>query len=141
MSSTDKEAEAVIREYVYLQRYINELSSTMSSIVSELNEIQLAKETISNIDLESNIDVFMSLDRRGYAYISAKLSSNGKVLVNIGSDYYALLDKHDALRILDMRFKDLMEIKNKVEKELITATQRIEEVKKILASLQEKSKK
>lgn len=145
MSKTEREVKegievdvnTILRDYAILQRYAENISSALSSIVSELSELTLAKESINKLSQQEKVDeTLISLDRSGYAYMWASIVSTKKVLVNIGANYYVVTDASKAIEILDKRINELMDVRRKLESELMAVSQKIEELKQILAQIQ-----
>lgn len=145
MSKTGKDVKegievdinVILRDYAILQRYAENISSALSSIVSELSELTLAKESINKLSQQEKVnEALISLDRSGYAYMRASIVSTKKVLVNIGANYYIVTDVSKAIEILDKRINELMDVRRKLEGELMTVSQKIEELKQILAQIQ-----
>ena len=145
MSKTEREVKegievdvnTILRDYAILQRYAENISSALSSIVSELSELTLAKESINKLSQQEKVDeTLISLDRSGYAYMWASIVSTKKVLVNIGANYYVVTDASKAIEILDKRINELMDVRRKLESELMAVSQKIGELKQILAQIQ-----
>jgi len=145
LSKTEREVKegievdvnTILRDYAILQRYAENISSALSSIVSELSELTLAKESINKLSQQEKVDeTLISLDRSGYAYMWASIVSTKKVLVNIGANYYVVTDASKAIEILDKRINELMDVRRKLESELMAVSQKIEELKQILAQIQ-----
>ena len=145
MSKTEREVKegievdvnTILRDYAILQRYAENISSALSSIVSELSELTLAKESINKLSQQEKVDeALISLDRSGYAYMRASIVSTKKVLVNIGANYYVVTDASKAIEILDKRINELMDVRRKLESELMAISQKIEELKQVLAQIQ-----
>jgi len=145
LSKTEREVKegievdvnTILRDYAILQRYAENISSALSSIVSELSELTLAKESINKLSQQEKVDeTLISLDRSGYAYMWASIVSTKKVLVNIGANYYVVTDASKAIEILDKRINELMDVRRKLESELMAVSQKIGELKQILAQIQ-----
>lgn len=138
MSREEKiDINLLLRDYALLQRYAENLSVTLSNILAELNELSLAKETISKLASQEKVEeALVSLDRSGYAYIKASISDTRNVLVNIGSNYYVIIDSSKAIEILEKRITELSSMKSRLEKELAAVTQKIGELKQIIAQVQ-----
>ncbi len=127
----------LLRDYVLLQRYAENLTSALTSVLNELNEINLAKESIKQLSRYSKLDnVLVSLDRAGYAYMHGLLKDTSKVLVNIGANYYVVVDSTRATEILERRAGELQEIRKKLEHELSAISQKLEELKQLIARAQ-----
>ncbi len=134
------DVNVLLRDYVLLQKYAENLTSALTSVLNELNEVNLAKESIKQLSRYDKLDnILVSLDRAGYAYMHGLLKDTSKILVNIGAGYYVVVDSSKATEILERRTSELQEIRKRLEQELSAISQKLEELKQLIAKAQSQS--
>ncbi|MEM0372084.1 MAG: prefoldin subunit alpha [Ignisphaera sp.] len=101
-----------------LRAAIRILQNRSLALTSEIQEIRIAYETLTNIQQHSQRDVMASLDRQGYVYVKVKLEDIEKAVVRIGRDFYVFLPIDNAKNVLLNFEKDVMEELRRTEAEL-----------------------
>ncbi len=117
-SRTEEEIRVLTTQLSELQEAINAVQARLAALTSELEEVRLAIETISNVDRFKQCEVLVALDRKGYAYIRAQLQSLDKVLVHVGQNLYVVVPIDKAKSILAERERELSNAIQETEVEL-----------------------
>jgi prefoldin alpha subunit len=151
MASDKEKIEETLQQLLLqldeLREAIRLVQSRSLAIASEIQEIRMAYETLSNIQKASEKTVLAALDRNGYVFIKVQILSSDEATVRISRDYYATVPIESAKKILIEYEKELTESLKYTEAELkrlnsiyeqlqrkiqeyVAALQRAEEVKK-----------
>lgn len=144
MSSDEKiqqEANILLQEYTFLQKYIEELSTYLNNINTALMEASLARRSMEELSKVKGKEILVSLDRNGNAFIKTEIKEEDKVIVSIGGDYYLHTSIKKAMGFLDEKISELEESRKSVEKELSNALNKMNQIKQQLTVLQEKLSK
>ncbi len=144
MSNNEKiqqEANVLLQEYTFLQRYVEELSTYLNNINAALVEASLARRSMEELSKGKEREILVSLDRNGNAFIKTEIKEENKVIVSIGGDYYLYTSIKKAIEILNKKISELEESRKNIEKELSNILNRMEQIKQQLAALQEKLSK
>jgi len=128
-----------------LRTAIRILQNRSLALTSEIQEIRIAYETLTNIQQHSQKDVMASLDRQGYVYVKVRLEDIEKAVVRVGKDFYVLLPIDNTKNVLLDFEKDVMEELRKTEAELKQLTSIYEQLQtklqEYLALLSKEEKK
>ena len=122
MASDRKKIEEALQQLLLqldeLREAIRLVQSRSLAIASEIQEIRMAYETLSNIQKTSEKTVLVALDRNGYVFIKVQILSNDEATIRIGKDYYATVPIESAKKILIEYEKELTESLKQTEAEL-----------------------
>ncbi|MEM1541225.1 MAG: prefoldin subunit alpha [Ignisphaera sp.] len=150
MSSPDRiDVERAVQQLLVqleeLRTAIRILQNRSLALTSEIQEIRIAYETLTNIQQHSQKDVMASLDRQGYVYVKVRLEDIEKAVVRVGKDFYVLLPIDNTKNVLLDFEKDVMEELRKTEAELKQLTSIYEQLQtklqEYLALLSKEEKK
>lgn len=136
-----KEVQALLYRLSELENYINQLNSTLNTLLKEIEEIRLARTAINAVRESENVNVLIALDRRGHVFAQGMVTSGNEFITHIGSEYYALLPPEKTLRILDEKEDDLRKAITTVQTELSKASKLYENLQRTLATLAEASRR
>jgi len=136
-----QEANILLQEYAFLQRYVEELSTYLNNINTALVEASLARKSMEELSKGKEREILVSLDRNGNAFIKTEIKEEDRVIVSIGGDYYLHTSIKKATEILDRKISELEESRKNIEKELSNILNRMEQIKQQLAVLQGKLSK
>jgi len=122
MASDRKKIEEALQQLLLqldeLREAIRLVQSRSLAIASEIQEIRMAYETLSNIQKTSEKTVLVALDRNCYVFIKVQILSNDEATIRIGKDYYATVPIENAKKILIEYEKELTESLKQTEAEL-----------------------
>ncbi len=82
------------------------LQDQVNTLTQELTELQLALSTIRGLEeVVEETEVLVAADRLATILVPAKILGNwsNKVVINIGRNYYARVDKDTAIKMLNKR--------------------------------------
>ncbi len=82
------------------------LQDQVNTLTQELTELQLALSTIKGLEeVVEETEVLVAADRLATILVPAKILGNwsNKVVINIGRNYYARVDKDTAIKMLNKR--------------------------------------
>jgi prefoldin alpha subunit len=134
MSSEKTRLEEAIQQLLAqldeLREAIRVVQARSLALSSEIQEIRMAYETLSNIQKLAHREVLASLDRNGYVFTKAQLLVTDEAIVRIGKEYYAALPIDKAKSILTDYEKDLTEELRETESELRKLTELYNQVQK-----------
>jgi len=144
MSSERARLEEAIQQLLVqldeLREAIRVVQARSLTLSSEIQEIRMAYETLSNIQRVSQREVLASLDRNGYVFAKAQLLVTDEAIVRIGKEYYTALPIDKVKSILTEYEKDLTEELKETEAELRRLTELYSQIQKrvqeYVASLQ-----
>lgn len=121
-----------------LRDVITVLQDQVASLSQELTELRLAQSTIKGLEeVHGEAEALISIDRLASVLIPSSIPDNwgNRVLVNIGKNYYAKVDKDKALKILSNRITSLDNILRLRRQELNRAINEYNYLQQVLQSI------
>lgn len=117
-SELEKNIQQLFIKLEELRAAIRALQDRSLALSSEIQEIRIAYDTLTNIQQHNQVEVMASLDRQGYVYTRVHLINTDKAIVKIGGDFYALLPIDVAKTVLLGFEREVLDELRKVEAEL-----------------------
>ncbi len=105
--------EAVMARLNQLRDAIAVLQDQVNILSSELTELQMAISTLKGLEeVTSDRKVLVAVDRLASVFIPATIGGewSNNVLVSIGRNYYARVDREKAVGIINKRIRRVQEI-------------------------------
>lgn len=121
-----------------LREIIAVLQDQVASLSQELAELKLAQSTIRGLEeIRGEVEALISIDRLASVLIPSSIRDTwgSSILVNIGRNYYAKVDKDRALKILSNRITSLDNILKLRKQELNRAINEYNYLQQILQSI------
>lgn len=132
MSEPESEVRSLVEQLEALKNYVNELQSRLQVALSELEEVRLARTTLTHIRESKDRRMLVALDRRGHALVYAELKDLNNVVLALGGDLYAKVPLDKAIEVLLEREKELERIASGIEGEIKKVTNLYNELAKKL---------
>jgi len=132
VSEPESEVRSLVEQLEALKNYVNELQSRLQVALSELEEVRLARTTLTHIRESKDRRMLVALDRRGHALVYAELKDLNNVVLALGGDLYAKVPLDKAIEVLLEREKELERIASGIEGEIKKVTNLYNELAKKL---------
>ncbi|RLG85273.1 MAG: prefoldin subunit alpha [Thermoprotei archaeon] len=132
MSEPESEVRSLVEQLEALKNYVNELQSRLQVALSELEEVRLARTTLTHIRESKDRRMLVALDRRGHALVYAELKDLNNVVLALGGDLYAKVPLDKAIEVLLERERELERIASGIEGEIKKVTNLYNELAKKL---------
>lgn len=129
--------DAILARLDELRNYIAALQTQVNNLTQELTELQLALSSMRSLDeVKSDTDVLIALDRLGAVLVPGRISPSWKdrVLVNIGGNYYARVDRSVAEKIISRRIGSVQNVLRLRQQELNRAINEYNYLQQIVAA-------
>lgn len=112
------------------------LEAQIASYNNQLNELQMVRDTLSNISNEG-FHGYILLDRLGAIFIQVNLNPDwvNNVIVNIGRNVYLKTSKDEALRFVNERINRLSRIVNELGKQYRAVLDEYNAINQIIQSV------
>ena len=101
---SEQQAEQLMQQMQMLETYFSDLSQREGTFVSILREATAAIESIKSLGNQSDSDTLVPLGMG--AYIPTKISSNNKIVVNIGAGVAVEKDFPAAINEIEIALQD-----------------------------------
>ena len=102
---SEQQAEQMMQQMQMLETYFSDLSQREGTFVSILREATAAIESIKSLGTQPDSDTLVPLGMG--AYIPTKISSNNKIVVNIGAGVAVEKDFPAAINYFEARIKEI----------------------------------
>ena len=102
---SEQQAEQMMQQMQMLETYFSDLSQREGTFLSILREATAAIESIKSLGNQSDSDTLVPLGMG--AYIPTKISSNNKIVVNIGAGVAVEKDFPAAINYFEARIKEI----------------------------------
>jgi len=132
VSEPESEVRSLVEQLEALKNYVNELQSRLQVALSELEEVRLARTTLTHIRESKDRRMLVALDRRGHALVYAELKDLNNVVLALGGDLYAKVPLDKAIEVLLERERELERIASGIEGEIKKVTNLYNELAKKL---------
>jgi len=132
VSEPESEVRSLVEQLEAMKNYVNELQSRLQVALSELEEVRLARTTLTHIRESKDRRMLVALDRRGHALVYAELKDLNNVVLALGGDLYAKVPLDKAIEVLLERERELERIASGIEGEIKKVTNLYNELAKKL---------
>ena len=102
---SEQQAEQLMQQMQMLETYFSDLSQREGTFVSILREATAAIESIKSLGTQPDSDTLVPLGMG--AYVPTKISSNNKIVVNIGAGVAVEKDFPAAINYFEARIKEI----------------------------------
>ena len=102
---SEEQAQQLMYQIQMLENYLTELSRKEESLYGMLRESTLAIESIKSLGEKHELITLVPLGMG--SFVKAKISSNEKLILNIGAGTAIAKDKSSAINFLEARIKEL----------------------------------
>ncbi len=102
---SEEQAQQLMYQIQMLENYFTELSRKEESLYGMLRESTLAIESIKSLGEKRELITLVPLGMG--SFVKAKISSNEKLILNIGAGTAIAKDKSSAINFLEARIKEL----------------------------------
>ena len=102
---SEEQAQQLLNQMQMLENYLGELTNKEHSIVSILREATSAIQSIKSINDKSESETLVPMGMG--SFVKAKISSNDKIILNLGAGVAMEKDKDSAVNFLESRIKEM----------------------------------
>ncbi|MDC4229341.1 MAG: prefoldin subunit alpha [Nitrosopumilus sp.] len=102
---SEQQAEQLMQQMQMLETYFSDLAQREGTFMSILREAIAAIESIKSLGAQSDSDTLIPLGMG--AYIPTKISSNNKIVLNIGAGIAVEKDFPGAINYFEARIKEI----------------------------------
>ena len=102
---SEEKAQQLLSQMQMLENYLGELTNKEHSIAGILREAASAIQSIKSISEKSESETLVPMGMG--SFVKAKISSNDKVILNLGAGVAIEKDKDSALNFLESRIKEM----------------------------------
>ncbi|MEM0173610.1 MAG: prefoldin subunit alpha [Sulfolobaceae archaeon] len=128
--------EQLLNEVERIRRSIDTLQSAILEVNDSISEIASSKKVLEITKSQNQIEALVTVDKKGYLIQRINGIASNKVLVRLGSKYYAEVDIDTALRILEKREEELKRVSQSLQGELAKQLQYYNQLVEILNQIQ-----
>jgi len=132
-----KEFQQKLLEYNLLQERIGQLIQQRNFVESKLEELEVTEETIEEVGKIKENDILVAVG--SLTYINARLTSNDKVIVEVGAGVALEKTIEEAKQTLEKRKKNLQDALKKLDEEIQKVGQLLQVYQMEIQKLQKKS--
>ena len=100
-----EQAQQLMQQMQMLETYFSDLSQREGTFLSVLREATAAIESIKSLNQKPDSETLFPIGMG--TYIPAKISSNSKIVMNIGADVAVEKDFASAINYLEARIKEI----------------------------------
>lgn len=102
---SEEKGQQLLYQMQMLETYLADLINKENSLMSILKEAASAIESIKSIKGKSELDTLVPIGMG--SFVKAKISSNEKLIVNLGAEAALEKDSDSAINFLESRIKEL----------------------------------
>ena len=102
---SEEQTQQLMQQMQMLENYFVDISQRESTLLSVLREAVAAIESIKSLSLKSNSDSLVPIGMG--AYVQTKISSNDKIVLNIGAGVAIEKNSISAMNYLEARIKEI----------------------------------
>jgi len=128
--------EQLLAEVERIKRSIDTLQSAILEVNDSISAISSSKKVLEITKNQTQVEALISVDKRGYLIQKINGILRDKVLVRLGSKYYAEVDIDTAIRILDKREEELKRVSQSLQVELSKQLQYYNQLVEVLNQIQ-----
>ena len=125
-------------EYQIVESRLNQLMQQQSLIKARLQEVEITKETLDEIEKSKGKEILISVG--SLSYVHAKLAENEKIIVEVGAGAALPMSMEDAKKLLEKRKENLQKGSKKLEEEIGKTTQLLQLLHAEIQDLSSKAK-
>jgi len=92
--------DQLVAQAEQLRDYINRLQNMVKELTDSLISVESSKEAINLLTSEGR-ELLLAMDRKGYVILEGVSVSLGKVLVNLGMNYYVEVEPKVGIEMLN----------------------------------------
>ncbi len=105
MSMSEEQAQQLMQQMQMLETYFSDLSQREGTFLSVLKEATAAIESIKSLSNKPESDTLIPIGMG--TYVPTKVSSNNKIVLNIGAGVAVEKDFASAINYLEARIKEI----------------------------------
>ncbi|WP_082152330.1 prefoldin subunit alpha [Candidatus Rhodobacter oscarellae] len=102
---SEAQAEQLMQQMQMLEKYFSDLSQREGTFLNILREATASIESIKSLDTQPESETLVPIGMG--TYIPTKISSNAKIVINIGAGIAVEKDFHSAINYLEARIKEV----------------------------------
>ena len=102
---SEEQAQQLMQQMQMLETYFSDLSQREGTFMNVLREATAAIESIKSLNQKSDSDTLVPIGMG--TYIPTKISSNNKIILNIGAGVAVEKDFDSAINYLEARIKEI----------------------------------
>ena len=102
---SEEQAQQLMQQMQMLETYFSDLSQREGTFLNVLREANAAIESIKSLNDKSDSDTLVPIGMG--TYVPTKISSNNKIIMNIGAGVAVEKDFPSAINYLEARIKEL----------------------------------
>ena len=102
---SEEQAQQLMQQMQMLETYFSDLSQRETTFLSVLREASSAIESIKSLNQQSESDTLIPIGMG--TYVPTKISSNNKIVLNVGAGVAVEKDFHSAINYLEARIKEI----------------------------------
>ena len=102
---SEEQAQQLMQQMQMLETYFSDLSQREGTFLNVLREATAAIESIKSLNNKSDLDTLVPIGMG--TYVPTKISSNNKIILNIGAGVAVEKDFDSAINYLEARIKEI----------------------------------
>ena len=102
---SEEQAQQLMQQMQMLETYFSDLSQRETTFLSVLREASSAIESIKSLNQKSESDTLIPIGMG--TYVPTKISSNNKIVLNVGAGVAVEKDFPSAINYLEARIKEI----------------------------------
>lgn len=102
---SEEQAQQLMQQMQMLETYFSDLSQREGTFLNVLREATAAIESIKSLNKKSDADTLVPIGMG--TYVPTKISSNNKIILNIGAGVAVEKDFDSAINYLEARIKEI----------------------------------
>ncbi|BBD72554.1 hypothetical protein HS1genome_0943 [Sulfodiicoccus acidiphilus] len=128
--------DQLVAQAEQLRDYINRLQNMVRELTDSLISIESSKEAIGLLG-SGGRELLLATDRKGYVILEGVTVSLGKVLVNLGMNYYVEVDPKTGVEMLNKEEESVKTNIQTLQEELSKSVSAYNEIAAILNQIQQ----
>jgi len=128
--------DQLVAQAEQLRDYINRLQNMVKELTDSLISVESSKEAINLLTSEGR-ELLLAMDRKGYVILEGVSVSLGKVLVNLGMNYYVEVEPKVGIEMLNKEEEGIKANIQSLQDELSKSVNTYNEIAGILSQIQQ----
>jgi|ECHvirMinimDraft_2_1075157.scaffolds.fasta_scaffold00042_17 prefoldin, archaeal alpha subunit/eukaryotic subunit 5 len=128
--------DQLVAQAEQLRDYINRLQNMVKELTDSLISVESSKEAINLLTSEGR-ELLLAMDRKGYVILEGVSVSLGKVLVNLGMNYYVEVEPKVGIEMLNKEEEGIKANIQSLQDELSKSVNAYNEIAGILSQIQQ----
>jgi prefoldin alpha subunit len=128
--------DQLVAQAEQLRDYINRLQNMVKELTDSLISVESSKEAINLLTSEGR-ELLLAMDRKGYVILEGVSVSLGKVLVNLGMNYYVEVEPKVGIEMLNKEEESIKANIQSLQDELSKSVNAYNEIAGILSQIQQ----